>query len=31
MKKGENSNRPVQGSKIKVEPIRRLKDVKTIK
>ena len=31
MKKGENSNRPATGSKIKVEPIRKLKDVKTIK
>ena len=31
MKKGENSNRPAQGAKIKVEPIRKLKDVKTIK
>ena len=31
MKKGENSNRPTTGSKIKVEPIRKLKDVKTIK
>ena len=31
MKKGENSNRPATGSKIKVEPIRKLKDVKTVK
>jgi integrase len=31
MQKGENSNRPAQGSKIKVELIRKLKDVKTVK
>ena len=31
MKKGENSNRLATGAKIKVEPIRKLKDIKTIK
>jgi integrase len=31
MKKGQNFNHPVTESKIKVEPIRKLKDVKTIK
>lgn len=31
MKKGENLNRPSKGSKIKVEPIREMKDIKSIK
>lgn len=31
MKKGENSNRPALGEKIKVDPIRSLKDIQTIK
>ncbi len=31
MKKGENSNRPAKGSHIKVEPIRKEKDIKLIK
>lgn len=31
MKKGENFNHPGEGAKIKVEPIRSLKDIKTIK
>ena len=31
MKKGENYNHPKKGSKTKVMPIKRLKDVKTIK
>ena len=31
MKQGQNSNRPAPGSRIKVEPIRELKDIKAIK
>jgi len=31
MKKGENRNHPVKGSSISVEPIRNLRDIKTIK
>ena len=31
MKKGQNTNRPAKGSKIKVQPITRLKDIKAIK
>ena len=31
MKKGENRNHPVKGSSISVEPIRNLKDIKSIK
>lgn len=31
MKKGENFNHPAKGSKLKVEPIRVLKDIATIK
>lgn len=31
MKKGQNSNHPSKGDRIKVEPIRDLKDVKAIK
>jgi len=31
MKKGENFNRPKKGARIKVEPIRNLKDIGTIK
>jgi integrase len=31
MKKGGNVNRPQKGSKIKVEPIRKRKDIETIK
>ena len=31
MKPGQNSNRPGKGSSIKVEPIRELKDIKSIK
>jgi integrase len=31
MKKGENFNHPRKGSKLKVEPIKVLKDIKTIK
>jgi len=31
MKKGQNFNRPEKGSKIKVEPIKELKDIKAIK
>ena len=31
MKRGQNSNRPAPGSRIKVEPIRELKDIKAIK
>jgi integrase len=30
-KKGQNPNHPEKGSKIKVEPIRKLKDIKSIK
>ena len=31
MKKGENFNHPKKGSKLKVEPIKDLKDIKTLK
>jgi integrase len=31
MKKGQNHNHPKQGQQIKVEPIRKLKDIKSIK
>jgi integrase len=31
MKRGENFNRPKRGARIKVEPIRNLKDIATIK
>ncbi len=31
MKKGENKNHPAKGSRIKVEPIRDLKDIRAIK
>lgn len=31
MKKGENNNRPVKGSQIKVEPIKEIKQIQTIK
>ena len=31
MKKGQNSNHPTKGSKISVEPIKSLKDIKAIK
>ena len=31
MKKGQNHNHPKKGTKIKVEPIRKLKDIETIK
>jgi len=31
MRKGENTNRPAKESKIKVDPIRELKDIKLIK
>jgi len=31
LNKGQNPNRPKKGSKIKVDPIRKLKDIKTIK
>lgn len=31
MRKGENYNRPEKGAEIKVEPIRRERDIKTIK
>jgi integrase len=31
MKKGQNLNRPKKGTRIKVEPIRELKDIATIK
>ncbi len=31
MKKGENFNHPKKGSKISVEPIRELKDIRSIK
>lgn len=31
MKKGQNFNRPKPGAKIKVEPIKRLKDIRAIK
>lgn len=31
MKRGENSNRPSKGSRITVEPIRKIKDIRLIK
>ena len=31
MKKGQNTNRPAKGSKIKVQPITKLKDINAIK
>lgn len=31
MKKGENKNRPAKGSQIKVEPIKEIKQIQTIK
>ena len=30
MTKGQNSNRPQKGSKITVDPIRRMKDIQAI-
>ena len=31
MKKGQNFNHPKRGAQIKVEPIKRFKDIKAIK
>jgi hypothetical protein len=31
MQKGQNINRPAKGSTIKVDPIRKVRDIKSIK